>query len=288
MAHTIHPDTRLGYVHLTVTNLERALTFYRQVLGFKLHRRDGAAAFLGAGGSDLVALTENTKAQQTRGTTGLYHFAILVASRLEFAQSLRCIAEMDVPTQGFADHGVSESIYLPDPDGNGIEIYRDRPRSEWRDVNGQLQMGADPLDMDGVLAELEGHAAPWRGLDLATVLGHMHLQVANIRAAEAFYIGLLGFDLVLRLPSASFVSAGGYHHHIGFNAWVGAGAPPPPLDAVGLRYFVIHLPNDDELGKVTDRVRKAGLALRETSGGWLVRDPSQNGILLAAAARFPS
>lgn len=143
-------------------------------------------------------------------------------------------------------------------------------------------MMTDPLDMRSVLAELDGHAEPWHGLDVATVLGHIHLQVADIREAEAFYIGWLGFDLMSRVFGASFVSAGGYHHLIAFNTWAGVGAPPPQRDSVGLRYFVVRLPNRQELNQVADRVRKAGLAVRVTREGLLVRDPSRNSILLAA------
>lgn len=285
MAESIHPDTTIGAVHLTVLNLDRSLSFYQQALGFVVHRREGDTAHLGAGGPDLLVLTQRPDARRARGTTGLYHFAVLVPSRLELAQSLRRIDETRTPVQGFADHLVSEAIYLPDPDGNGIEIYRDRPRGEWPYDKGQLRMATDPLEVDGVLAELAGHDEPWRGLRPQTVIGHMHLHVADIAQAEAFYCGVLGFDLMLRYgSSASFVSAGGYHHHIGFNTWAGVGAPPPPPDAIGLRYFVVRLPNAIELSRVADRVRQAGVDMEESQEGMLVRDPSQNGVLLAATA----
>ena len=293
MSESIHPDTTIGAVHLTVSNLDRSLSFYQQALGFIVHRREGDTAHLGvggpaqqeAGGPDLLVLTQRPDARRARGTTGLYHFAVLVPSRLELAQSLRRIGETRTPVQGFSDHLVSEAIYLSDPDDNGIEIYRDRPRSEWPHLDGQLQMATDPLDVDGVLAELAGHDEPWRGLHPQTVIGHMHLHVADIAKAEAFYCGVLGFDLMLRYgSSASFVSAGGYHHHIGLNTWAGVGAPPPPSDAIGLRYFVVRLPNGVELSRVADRVRQAGSDREETQEGMFVRDPSQNGVLLAAPA----
>jgi catechol 2,3-dioxygenase len=279
--HSIHPDTRLGYVHLTVTDLDRSLAFYQQMLGFQLHRREGARAHLGAGGPDILLLTENAAARQAPGTTGLYHFAVLVPSRLELARSLRRLAQMRWPLQGVADHLVSEALYLADPDGNGIEIYRDRPRAEWPYRDGQLQMATDPLDMDGVLSELADEAGPSNGLHPETVLGHMHLHVADIAEAEAFYVGVLGFDLVLLYgSSAGFVSAGGYHHHIGFNTWGTAGAPPPPPDSVGLREFVVLLPDSSELERVSERIDLAGVAHEDTDGGLLVRDPSQNAVLL--------
>jgi catechol 2,3-dioxygenase len=279
----IHPATTIGAVHLTVADLDRALRFYQEALGFQVRQRAGDTARLGTGGpDDLLVLSERPGARPTRRTTGLYHFAVLVPSRLELARSLRQLAQTRTPLQGFSDHLVSEAIYLADPDGNGIEIYRDRPREEWPRKNGRIQMATDPLDLDGILAELERETEPWSGLHPETTIGHIHLHVADLGTAQAFYHGVLGFDLIQRLAgSADFVSAGGYHHHIGYNTWAGVGAPPPPPDAAGLRYFVIRLPNDAELARVADRVRKAGLRLEEIEAGLLTRDPSQNGVVLA-------
>ncbi|MEW5956585.1 MAG: VOC family protein [Chloroflexota bacterium] len=283
MNDSIHPDTKLGHVHLTVSDLDRSLEFYQQIIGLQVHRRQGETAYLGAGRADILALTGRPDARRVTGATGLYHFAILTPSRLALAHSLRRIAETQTPVQGFADHWVSEAIYLADPDGNGIEIYRDRPRDEWPYRNGRLQMASDPLDLEGVLAELEGHAEPWTGLAPGTVLGHMHLHVAHIAQAEAFYQGVIGFDLMLRYgPSASFLSAGGYHHHLGVNTWAGVGAPPPPADAIGLRWYVICLPDQAELDRTVDRVRRAGVEVEEQPEGLLLRDPSQNGLILTA------
>jgi catechol 2,3-dioxygenase len=277
----IHPDTRLGSVHLTVANLDRSLDFYRERLGFHLHRREGDTAYLGAGRADLLILTEQPHARTVSGTTGLYHFAILVPDRPALAQSLQRLTETRTSVQGFADHGVSEAIYLPDPDGNGIEIYRDRPRAEWPVENGQLQMVTDPLNVEGLLAEAAGHPAPESGLLPETVLGHIHLHVAHIGQAESFYRDLLGFELRQRYgPTASFLAAGGYHHHVGINTWAGVGAPPPPADAVGLRSFTICLPSQAELDKVTTRLREAGLTPEARAEGSFLRDPSQNGLIL--------
>jgi catechol 2,3-dioxygenase len=280
---SIHPATTIGSVHLTVADLDRSLRFYQEALGFQVRQRAGETARLGAGGpNDLLVLSERPGARPARRTTGLYHFAVLVPSRLELARSLRRLAETRTPLQGFSDHLVSEAIYLADPDGNGIEIYRDRPREEWPRRNGQIQMATDPLDLDGVLAELEHETELWAGLRPETTIGHIHLHVADLAAAQAFYHGVLGFDLIQRLAgSADFVSAGGYHHHIGYNTWAGVGAPPPPPDAAGLRFFVVRLPNDAELARAADRVRKAGLPLEQTEAGLLTRDPSQNGVVLA-------
>ena len=278
---SIHPDTTLGYVHLNISDLTKSLPFYQEVLGFQVHRREGDTAYLGAGKADILALTERHGAARPEFATGLYHFAVLVPSRVALARSLRRLIETEYPLQGFADHLVSEAVYLADPDGNGIEVYRDRPRSDWYDARGNIKMATDPLDVRGVLAELNGQDAAWRGLAAGTKLGHMHLQVANARQAQQFYSNALGFDLIMMYgPSAAFVSAGGYHHHIGMNTWNSAGAPPPPPESIGLRYFVTRLPNLTELGRVLDRVRAAGVAVEETDEGLLVRDPSQNAVVL--------
>lgn len=280
---SIHPATNIGYVHLTVAGLDRSLAFYQENLGFQLHRRDGDTAYLGAGGPDLLVLTERPGARVVSGVTGLYHFAILTPSRVALAQSLRHLAETRTPVQGFSDHWVSEAIYLADPDGNGIEIYRDRPRSEWPRQNGQLQMATDPLDLQSILAELEAQPAPspWAGLEPETVIGHVHLHISTIPSAEAFYVGTLGFDLIMRYgPSASFASAGGYHHHLGLNTWAGVNAPPPSSDAAGLRYFTINLPDSAALTEVVERIQQARLAFQEKDGVVFLRDPAQNGVVL--------
>jgi catechol 2,3-dioxygenase len=283
-SNAIHPATHIGAVHLTVSDLGRSLPFYQQVLGFQLQQRENGVAHIGAGRETLLTLTEQPGAQRfIRGRSGLYHFAVLVPSRLELARSLRRMAEAQVPMDGYSDHLVSEALYLPDPDGNGIEVYRDRPRSEWYDAQGNFRMGGEPLDIEGVLGELRQHPEPSNLLDPATVIGHIHLHVARLAEAEKFYTEGLGFDFMARYgPSAAFVSAGGYHHHIGMNTWAGVGAPPPPPDAVGLRYFEVRLPHAEALNAVADRARAAGPALEERDGGLLMRDPAHNALLLMA------
>ena len=284
----IHPETILGAAHLTVSNLDASLRFYQNSLGFALHARNGTQASLGAAKADgmpagrpFLTLIENPAARPASRATGLYHFAVLVPGRVELAQVLRNIAITQTPVQGFADHGVSEAIYLPDPDNNGIEIYRDRLREEWpRNADGSLAMVTAPIDLDGLLAEVGDD--PWAGIPEGTRMGHIHLHVRNIPEAEEFYKGVLGFDLIQRYgPSASFMSAGGYHHHIGLNTWNGVGAPPPPEDSIGLRWFDVQLPNSGALNQAADRIRKAGYTLEECRGGLFVHDPSRNGILLS-------
>ena len=182
--------------------------------------------------------------------------------------------------QGAADHGVSEALYLADEDGNGIEIYRDRLRAEWPFVNGALRMGADPIDLDALLDEA-GRADGAAGLAEGTIIGHVHLHVSSVESAQAFYVGVLGFELMQRYgPSALFVAAGGYHHHIGLNTWAGVGAPPPPPGALGLKHFVVQLPTTDALAAVADRARAAGVAPEPLDGGLLIHDPAKNAILL--------
>lgn len=282
----IHPDTTLGYVHLNISDFDKSLPFYQEVLGFRVHHREGDTAYLGAGEADILVLTERHGAAHPGFATGLYHFAVLVPSRLHLARSLKRLAATEYPLQGFADHLVSEAIYLADPDGNGIEIYRDRPRTEWYDAQGKIKMASDPLDVRGVLAELNGNDGAWSGLSAGTKLGHMHLQVANVGAAQEFYTNILGFDLIMRYgPSAAFISAGGYHHHIGMNTWNSAGAPPPPPESIGLRNYVVRLPNLEELGKVLDRVHAAGVPIEEQDDGLLVRDPSQIAVVLTATTQ---
>lgn len=276
-------ETHIGQVRLAVSNLDRSVKFYEQQLGFKMHQRQNGMAVLGAGGPDLLTLVEEPGEKRVEGTTGLYHLAILTPSRQALARSIRRLAETQTSIQGVADHLVSEAIYLADPDGNGIEIYRDRPRSEWPYVDGNLRMASDPLDLDGILGELADRDEPWTGLDPATVIGHVHLHVRDTAEAERFYCDVLGFDLMTRFGrSASFISAGGYHHHLGVNVWAGVGAPPPPPDAVGLRWFEIALPDSEALHGVAERVQSAGFAYSVREDGVLLRDPSQNGILLTA------
>ena len=281
---TIHADTTVGPVTLAVADLRRSEQFYGEVLGLRVHARGEGRLALGAGGArPIVHLIEQPGARpKPARATGLYHFAILVPSRLALARSLRRLAEQRYPLTGASDHLVSEALYLDDPDGNGIEIYRDRPRDQWPHTGREVRMAVDPLDIDGVLGELEHDTQPWDGIDLGTTLGHMHLHVADLHAAEAFYCGVLGFEVMQRFgASALFVAAGGYHHHIGLNIWAGAGAPPAPPEAAGLRHFVVQLPGQVALDKVLARVGAAGLASEQTDAGWMVRDPSSNNVLLA-------
>lgn len=270
--------TRLGAVHLQVSDLERSLEFYQRALGLRVHGREGGAARLGAGGADLLALRELPGARRVRRHSGLYHFALLTPSRPALARVLRNLAAERIELGG-SDHLVSEALYLSDPDGNGIEIYRDRPRAEWPYAGGRLQMDTIPLDYQGLLAELAGQQPGWDGIDPGTVLGHMHLHVGDLAVAERFYRDLIGLEVMVRYGgSALFLSAGGYHHHLGLNVWNGVGAPPAPADAVGLERWELALANQGELDGLRARLAAAGHAFAEGERGLTARDPFGNQI----------
>jgi catechol 2,3-dioxygenase len=282
---SIDPDTAIGVVSLTVSDLARSRDFYEHAIGLTATDRDDGSVALTADGAPLVSLYgDSSAAPLNRRATGLYHQAILVPSRRDLAQALVRLARASWPLDGASDHLVSEAVYLSDPDGNGIEIYRDRPRAEWRHTNGQLEMATIPLDLDGVLGELAGDTSVPDEAPSGTTIGHVHLQVADLAATEAFYNGVLGFDVTVRgYPGALFVSAGGYHHHIGLNTWQSAGSAPPEPGSVGLRSYEVLLPNQHGLTDVLERVETAGIPSEASGEGTLVRDPSGNAVLLRCA-----
>lgn len=274
---------RIGTVSLTVANLAASLAYYQDHIGLRLHRRENGVAYLGVGTVDLLRLEEKPGARLALRATGLYHFALLLPSRADLARVMRHFAEKQTMLSGMADHGVSEAIYLSDPDGHGIEIYRDRPQEEWEYVNGRLHMVTEPLDVASLFDSLlhEPQQA-WAGLPGKTVMGHIHLHVADIPAAEHFYSNILGFELMVRYgASASFLAADGYHHHLGINTWKGVGAPPPPADALGLQWYEICV-QQDLLPQVLLRLTTAGIPVEEDARGWLLADPSGNRLLLVS------
>ena len=225
----IAPQTTVGAVHLTVSDLTRSLDYYRGAVGLGVLEEGAGQASLGADGRELLVLVEERGARRAAGHTGLYHFALLVPERAELAAWLAHAARDRVPLVGLSDHFVSEALYLSDPDGHGIEIYRDRPREIWEDKVGST-LTTMPLDVDDLLAELDDpETEPFAGLPAGTVMGHVHLKVAGHPPAIDFYRDLLGFDLTAQLgEQAAFLSAGGYHHHVGANTWESAGAGPAP------------------------------------------------------------
>ena len=274
----IPENIRINSLHLSIQNLERSLAFYTDVIGLQLLMRDAESASLGVHETQLLVLHENPDARQVRNTSGLYHFAILVPTRSDLAVVVARLLEKRAPIQGFAHHGVSEAVYLSDPDGNGIEIYRDLSQDDWpRDASGELQMVTDPLDVKGLLAAMDADAPANGMLPPDATIGHMHLHVRNVDEAVAFYRDALGFNLIQRYgPSAAFLAAGDYHHHIGINTWAGIGAPPKPDDAIGLESFSIVFPADSELSAFAAGLREQGVGLVEYDGGVAVKDPSGN------------
>ena len=276
--------TRLGKVELTVTDLDRSLEFYERSVGLVTQRREGTRAALGAGGEELLELGANADARRPGRHAGLYHVALLHPSRLELARAAARLALTDTPIDGASDHGISEAIYLPDPDGNGIELAADRPREVWPDLS-EMAGGPAPLDLEDLLGLLDEPPPP--RADPAVTVGHVHLHVDDLDAARRFYCDVLGFELVTRLPSALFVAAGGYHHHLGLNTWRGDGIPPAPPGVVGLNYFTILVPGAKELAGVGTRLAAGGW-IEEAAESVLARDPAGIGVLIRTdEARSP-
>lgn len=282
--------TTLGAAHLIVTDLQRSVDFYTKILGFTQaagSAGDGEASLtIGDDPTPVLRLSalENARRKPAR-STGLYHVAILTPSRLDLARSLYHLAETRYPLQGASDHLVSEALYLADPDGNGLEIYRDRPREEWPSDNGQLRMDTIALDLGALLDEAEADGRPWTGLAAGTRVGHVHLHVAHLAPAVDFYRDIIGLDLmILWGGTAAFMSAGGYHHHLGLNTWAGVGAPQPPADAVGIRIWDILVPSSSDIETVVARVERASIAYeRQADGAIITRDPSGNALRLSVA-----
>ena len=280
----IDPGTSIGAVTLTVADLEAQASFYENAIGLRTLRRSGHRLELAAPGGEapLVILVDAPAAPpRPARTTGLFHFALLVPSRGELARSLHRVSAAGWRFSGASDHLVSEALYLDDPEGNGIEIYRDRDRDEWSYAGGELRMATLPLDLEGVLDSAPS-GETGAGIAPGTRIGHVHLQVASIRDAEAFWVDAVGFDAVVRgYPGALFASAGGYHHHLGLNTWAGEGAPAPPPGARGLRAFEIVLPDGASLRDVVQSLEAAGVEPADDGGRPSVSDPSGNRAVLA-------
>src|SRR5205807_5978319 len=253
--------------------LDRSIAYYETQIGLVVHDRDDGRARLGTGGEDLIVLTGEPGARPADGYSGLFHFALLVPERIDLARWLAYAARERVPLAGLSDHYVSEAIYLTDPDHHGIEIYADRPRELWEGEVGR-RLTTLPLDTNDLLSVLEDPLTePFDRLAGGTVMGHVHLSVSDVRDANAFYRDVVGFGLMAQLgDQATFLSAGGYHHHLGANTWESAGATPPPAGTAALRHATIVLPDEAERGRVLARVEEHGHALQDST----VRDPSGN------------
>ena len=288
---SIHPATKVGPVSLTVANLDNQIAFYQQALGFQLHWREGDQAVLGTGERELLRLIEKPTYKRYQRVTGLYHFAVLFPNRRELARVMARLFVLKYPNYP-TDHIMSKTTYLDDIEGNGIELYCESPEDgSWsmKDgeyittrTDGSLSNGREPLDVDALFSHLEEKPDVKLPIPPETRIGHVHLHVRDLHEAVDFYHGVLGFDIMGVVDSArmAFVSAGGYHHHVGLNTWQGEGASPPPPDALGLRYFAVELPDQSALDEVIARVDAAGIPANQTEEGLLLYDPSQNGVLL--------
>lgn len=272
MSFQLHPNTTLGVVHLYVSNVKTSLTFYTEVLRLKVIKEEEMIVTLGNENNEpllIIEEKENALPKQ-RSRTGLYHFAILLPSRQDLANILCHLVQKVYPLHGGADHYFSEAIYLADPDGNGIEIYQDRQREVWRDEKGELPFVSNPLDGEGLLQQ--GNA--WNGFPRGTVMGHIHLHVADLEEAKRFYVDGLGFEVTIPARNgALFVSAGGYHHHVGLNTWQGEGVPPQMQDSVGLKYFTIVLADEKQKEQMCESLKYIGAVVMYKEGILQVEDP---------------
>jgi catechol 2,3-dioxygenase len=279
-------DAHIGRVRLRVASLERSLRFYHDVLGFRITESRDHSLSLAPGRSpsegrevenqrELLLLDERpgiARRPVRPQTAGLYHVALLVSSREELGRSLLGLHQAGYPLRGMSDHAVSESLYLDDPDGNGLEIYADRPREMWPVSNGVVQMTVDPMDVEGVVAAGRTRPGPWTGLPPDTTVGHVHFTVSDMNAAITFYRDVVGFDVMMRIPTLTAVSAGGYHHHLNLNSWAGEGAPPDSDEIAGLTAWELRVPAVQEQRRLIDRLAAASALIPESAGP-AARDP---------------
>ena len=290
---SIASDTGMGAVDLAVTDGDRALRFYRDYVGLTpLPSADGAIR-LGAGARELVVLHPDAERPVVPRTSGLYHLALLVPDRRELARVIATLGRLgwdQYPT----DHVMTKADYLSDPDGNGIEIYTESPEDGTMgfgngtfvayDKDGKPRSGRDPIDLDELFSHLREDDRLEVPMPEATKMGHVHLHVADVDAALRFYHDLVGFDVMGHVPGVGFVSAGGYHHHLGLNTWAGRGARPAPSGSAGLRRFTVELPARRDLEDVVGRLEHGDVSVTEEAGGFAAVDPSANRVLFTAAA----
>lgn len=269
------PLTYTGEVHLNVLDVDKSVGFYKEVIGFKVLEETATRAVLTADGKTpllIVEQPENVTPKEPR-KSGLYHFALLLPERADLGNIIKHFVANNVPI-GASDHKVSEALYLSDPDGNGIEIYTDRKPSEWDWENGEVAMSTDPLDGESVVAESAGQT--WNGLPAETVMGHVHLHVANLKETEKFY-NALGFEIACNYPGALFMSTGKYHHHLGLNIWNGEGAQRPSANSAGLNGYTLIFPDDNTLKNALNNIEEK---VETTDNGFSTEDPSGNRIFL--------
>ncbi|MGD6834892.1 VOC family protein [Sutcliffiella halmapala] len=275
------PNTYVGEVVIKVEDIKRSLAFYQEIIGFKvLEKSEKKATFTADGVTALLTIEQPEGVRpKERRTTGLYHFAILLPERRDLGSFIQHMIQKNHSIQGASDHLVSEALYLADPDGNGIEVYSDRPSAAWDWKGMEVAMTSEALDIQSILAESEG--VRWNGLPSGTLMGHIHLHVSDLAMSEKFYTKGLGFDIVNRYGGqALFLSTGQYHHHIGLNTWNGAGAPMPGKNSVGLQHFTLMLPSETVLEKIVEQLNNLGAEVSKDVAGVFTVDPSGNRIKL--------
>ncbi len=269
-------QTHIGAVTLQVADLARSVDFYTDIIGLQVLKQAEQNTLMGVATTPLLDLWEHPAAHpQPDYSTGLYHVAILTPSQADLGRVLLNLSLTQYPVSGFSDHLVSEAIYLNDPDGNGLELYRDRPRDEWVWHGDQLKMANERLDIEGIVASVADRHTPYSGMADGTTIGHIHLRVTDINKTRAFYQDIIGFDVMAGWSSALFMSAGGYHHHIGANTWHSHNAPPPPAEAVGLLSYSVMVPEVDPIGI---RLKNANIDFAVADNVLSVDDPSGNRI----------
>jgi len=273
------PATTLGAVHLRVADLDRSLGFYHALAGLPILERDATTAVLGFADAPLIRLRAVAGLLPALPhAAGLFHTAILYPDRHVLGAAVRHISAAGYAFSGASDHLVSEAFYLDDPDGNGVELYRDRPRSDWQWSHGAVEMASLALDVDGVLDD----AAPtFDAAPAGTCIGHVHLQVSDLVSAEAFYINVVGFDLTTRFgAAATFISAGGYHHHMGLNMWRARGQAASPRTHAGLDAIEIVVPTEADVAAIRTRAEAAGVGVHRHDDGLVLTDPWEHEVIL--------
>jgi catechol 2,3-dioxygenase len=265
---------RVGMVTLRVRNLDLVADYYRDALGLTVMARSMMGALLGSGGVRLLNLQRRESApREARNAAGLYHTAFLMPTRKDLARWLVHAAANKVPLTGFADHLVSESVYLDDPEGNGIEVYADRAPDTWKWDGGSVAMATDQLDIDGLLALTDTTTTNYARAPDDLRIGHMHLRVGDLEQADRFYGGAIGLDPTRKRSGAAFLSSGRYHHHLGINVWQSAGAGPRDSTAMGLAWFSLEIAADEILQAQTQRLQQAGAPVTAIENGIETSDP---------------
>lgn len=285
--HRLPDRMRLGEVRLRVASLDRSIAYYTTVLGMRVIAREGTRALLGAQGDDRVLLvlheTPGARPVPSRARYGLFHFAMLLPDRGSLGRFAQHLADLNVRA-GAADHLVSESFYLQDPDNLGIEVYADKPAHTWRRNDRELVMATDPLDIAGLVRD--SGDTRWTGLAAGTVMGHVHLHVGDLADASAFYSEALGLDrMVWSYPGALFLAGGGYHHHLGTNIWAGPTAEPSRQNEAGLVEWIIDLPDAAGIEAAVSSLSSAGFGVTRDGVDAVTTDPWHTQVRLRHASR---